>query len=245
MSGDALRLELAEEGGAAAQPQLTAEERREFLQDHTDSDDDAAAAEEGTPRTPERRGARSSIAERSLSAASSHPLPEAVRHVTDSPSQEPRTPERRSAAIDSPPTQAPGSPGADSSPPGSPEHPFGCAGATNECAICLGELTKPKPFPNEDCPHVYCGSCLLKLQAHTPDRAILCPQCRRRGPVPPPLPIPTPLPLPPLPVTMTRRLAVVFVGLAVAVAMLWLLMTVPLTDGSVDCGTGNCGGGRR
>ena len=224
MPGDALRLELAEEGGAAAQPQLTAEERREFLQDHTDSDDDAAAAEEGTPRTPERRGAG----------------------IVDSPpTQAPGTPERRSAAIDSPPTQAPRSPGADSSPPGSPEHPFGCAGATNECAICLGELTNPKPFPNEDCPHVYCGTCLLKLQAHTPDRAILCPQCRRRGPVPPPLPIPTPLPLPPLPVTMTRRLAVVFVGLAVAVAMLWVLMTVPLTDGSVNCGTGNCGGGRR
>ena len=80
------------------------------------------------------------------------------------------------ARLDSPPTDPPRSPEGEA--PGSPGHPFGspffCS--DNECAICLGSLRGPTPFPSEECPHVYCADCLEKLQAHQPRAAMLCPQ---------------------------------------------------------------------
>ena len=86
--------------------------------------------------------------------------------------------------VESPPTLPPRSPGAETPPP-SPGLPFGCC-EEGECAICLGPLANATPFPHEDCPHIYCAGCLEMLQAHDRAAAILCPQCRRRGPTPPP-----------------------------------------------------------
>ena len=73
------------------------------------------------------------------------------------------------------------------------------AAETDECAICLGPLRSPQPFPHPLCPHEYCAECLSNLlwaakhdaapapipalpsQAQREERA-LCPQCRRPAP---------------------------------------------------------------
>ena len=47
------------------------------------------------------------------------------------------------------------------------------------CAICLGEMQDPQPFPNADCPHQFCASCLSTLHAHLEGSAVPCPTCRR------------------------------------------------------------------
>jgi hypothetical protein len=97
--------------------------------------------------------------------------------------------------------------------PGSAHQPTITAAcdARAECAICLGSVTDPTPFPHEKCPHVYCAGCLDTLQRHTPVVAVLCPQCRRRG-LPPPAPPPAPPPPPP---TARRRIAILVFGLFV------------------------------
>ena len=47
------------------------------------------------------------------------------------------------------------------------------------CAICLGSLVDPQPFPNADCPHTFCSTCLSTLHRHYDDSDVLCPTCRR------------------------------------------------------------------
>ena len=50
--------------------------------------------------------------------------------------------------------------------------------APAECAICLvGQCVSPRRFPNPDCPHQYCASCLATLRGQA--AATRCPQCRR------------------------------------------------------------------
>ncbi len=69
-----------------------------------------------------------------------------------------------------------------------------------ECAICLLPIIEPAAFPAAGCPHVYCVTCLTSLQAHTPTKSIICPQCRRQAARPLP-----PKRLPPPPVTRARK----------------------------------------
>ena len=50
------------------------------------------------------------------------------------------------------------------------------------CAICLGSLVDPQPFPNADCPHTFCSTCLSTLHRHHEHSVVLhvsCPKCRR------------------------------------------------------------------
>ncbi len=47
------------------------------------------------------------------------------------------------------------------------------------CAICLGPLQDPRPFPNADCPHQFCSTCLSTLRRHFDGSEVLCPTCRR------------------------------------------------------------------
>ena len=47
------------------------------------------------------------------------------------------------------------------------------------CAICLGTLEGPQPFPNAECPHQFCSECLSQLHQHLEGTAVLCPTCRR------------------------------------------------------------------
>ena len=73
------------------------------------------------------------------------------------------------------------------------------AAEADECAVCLGPLRSPQPFPHPNCPHEYCAECLSNLlwaakhdAAPAPIPALpsqaqreggaLCPQCRRPAP---------------------------------------------------------------
>lgn len=47
------------------------------------------------------------------------------------------------------------------------------------CAICLGPPEEPQPFPNADCPHVFCSACLSTLHQHLEGNVVPCPTCRR------------------------------------------------------------------
>ena len=47
------------------------------------------------------------------------------------------------------------------------------------CAICLGTLEGPQPFPNAECPHHFCSECLSQLHQHLEGTAVHCPTCRR------------------------------------------------------------------
>ena len=87
-----------------------------------------------------------------------------------------------------------------------------------ECAICLALIVEAAKFPAKGCIHVYCVTCLAKMQAHTPTKPIVCPQCRRCAPQPVPLTRP-----PPTPVTKPRKVAIafcMFIGLLLCFAAL-------------------------
>ena len=87
-----------------------------------------------------------------------------------------------------------------------------------ECAICLLPIIEPAKFPAKGCTHVYCVTCLAQMQAHTPTKPIICPQCRRWGP----RPIPPTRPPPP-PVTKARKARIMFcmfIGLLLCFAAL-------------------------
>eukprot|EP01043_Picozoa_sp_COSAG02_P053897 COSAG02_NODE_6020_length_3870_cov_25.718377_4_plen_436_part_00 len=66
-----------------------------------------------------------------------------------------------------------------------PEDPLAAVRTTDgdleECAICLGTLDDPQPFPNPDCPHQFCSSCLSKLHRHLEGSPVPCPTCRRQS----------------------------------------------------------------
>lgn len=87
-----------------------------------------------------------------------------------------------------------------------------------ECAICLLPIIEPAKFPAKGCTHVYCVTCLAQMQAHTPTKPIICPQCRRWAP----RPIPPTRPPPP-PVTKARKARIIFcmfIGLLLCFAAL-------------------------
>jgi hypothetical protein len=89
-----------------------------------------------------------------------------------------------------------------------------------ECAICFALIVEAAKFPAKGCVHVYCVTCLAKMQAYTPMKPIVCPQCRRCAKQPIPLVRPPP---PRPPVTKARKAAIVvcmFVGLVLCFAAL-------------------------
>ena len=136
--------------------------------------------------------------------------------------------------VESPPTLPPRSPGAETPPP-SPGLPFGCC-EEGECAICLGPLANATPFPHDDCPHIYCAGCLEKLRAHDPAAAILCPQCRRRGPTPPrQRPPPPPPRLPPGPLSRRKKLQILTIC-ALGIGLLVFVILVDITAVDFGCG---------
>lgn len=103
-------------------------------------------------------------------------------------------------------------------PPGSPITEVESSGdrrgesePNDECAICLQQMIEAAAFPAAGCPHVYCVTCIQKLQAHTPTQSIVCPQCRRQAPRPTLSPR-----LPPPPVSKARKaviLTIMFITL--------------------------------
>ncbi len=68
---------------------------------------------------------------------------------------------------------------------GCPEDPLVAVRTTDgfleECAICLGTLDDPQPFPNPDCPHLFCSACLSTLHRHLEGSPVPCPTCRRQS----------------------------------------------------------------